>query len=144
MHAYNLRLLVEAQSAVYLVAVPKPHRLPRTVFIAPLFRGKNLRTDERRISRQVKTNARVETRHQEFVGAKLRHQRNSVRVFSARRTASVWLREPERHSGLPPAKIQLLHRLPRLLYASLEFALILQLSNFAAHRTDESEVARMP
>src|SRR5690242_17976017 len=91
----------------------------------------------------MEADAGIDAGYKEFVGPELCDECNAMSIACAGGTSAIPLREAVRNGRLPAAKIDLLLRLSWLLDGGLQFSIKVPLSDFVAHGTEQSEVARM-
>lgn len=99
----DLRLLVEAQAAVRLVAIPKPEWLPDSSVVSSLLGSHDQAARPREFLRQVKDDACIHAGNEKFVCPELPNQRRAVGVFRAECGPAIGLRKTESNRGLPLA-----------------------------------------
>src|SRR3954453_15979607 len=114
---------VERQATVCFVAVQQSSCFPNAVFITTLLGGKELAAYPGELAGQVKYNAGIDTRHEEFIGSQLSDQRSAVRILIARWATSILLREAVTDRYLPRPEVDLLRRFSVFFHCGFDFAI---------------------
>src|ERR1700759_5259594 len=105
---HHLMILVEAQPTIRLIPIPQTKHLPNTVLIAPLLSGHQFTPHPGKLSRQMKTDARVNAGYEKLIRSNPRHKCSSMRILRARSSAPIGLREAKSNRRLPVAEVNLL------------------------------------
>ena len=127
---------MELEATISFVAVPQAEGFPDAILVETLLDRKELTANPGEFAGKVEDDARIDAGYEKFIGAELGDESDAMRVFGAGCGTSVVLREAESDSGLPGAKIELLGGLALFFDGGFQFAVEIELGDFAIHGAD--------